>query len=47
MCFSVEVGEANEQIIEIEMNLKFVSAKFTIVKIFLWAVIDNGIERIK
>ena len=31
----MKVGGANEQIIEIEINLKFVSAKFTIVKIFV------------
>ena len=46
MCFSVEVGEADEQIIEIEINLQFVLQN-PIVKIFLWAVIDNRIERVK
>jgi len=43
----VEVGEAGDQIIEIEINLQFVFAKFTIMKIFLWALIDNRIKRMK
>jgi len=42
----VEGGEADEQIIEIEINpLLFSQNPF--VKIFLWAGFDNSIERIK